>query len=138
MTKFAITENQKKSLQRFIGQNKHPELVATYLFYVEQKFQLKPVLFVQDKIVLTMQLQSLKKMVNYGVKLKLKSVMKWPLLMIRQAKFTSALSLEKSLRIIHILILKMLSMIGCRDAKKIQSVLAECAQSVSLFQKTLV
>ena len=51
MTKLAITENQKKSLKRFVSQNKNPELIATYLFYVEQKFQLKPVLVVHDKVV---------------------------------------------------------------------------------------
>lgn len=49
--KMTISENQKKSLLRFISQNKHPELIATYLFYIEQKFQLQPVLFVQDREV---------------------------------------------------------------------------------------
>ncbi len=39
------------SIRSFVEQSKRPELIATYLHYVEQKLHLDPVLFVRDKIV---------------------------------------------------------------------------------------
>lgn len=51
MTKTAISEEQKKYLKDFLHANPGAELVNTYLFYVEKKFNLHPVVFVRDKII---------------------------------------------------------------------------------------
>ena len=51
MTKLAISDAHKQVLKRYISQHKHPELIETYLYYVEQRYSLKPVVFAQEKIV---------------------------------------------------------------------------------------
>lgn len=51
MTKTLINEEIKGALQNFLDQNASPELVNTYLYFVELKFDLKPVLFPKDKII---------------------------------------------------------------------------------------
>lgn len=51
MTKIVITEEQKKVLEQFLEENRPAELVNTYLCFVENKFDLEPVLFPKDKII---------------------------------------------------------------------------------------
>lgn len=51
MTKIAISEDVKGELKNFLNENPEAELVNTYLFFVEKKFNLHPVLFVRDKII---------------------------------------------------------------------------------------
>lgn len=51
MTKSVITESLKEQLEQFLQENKKADLVTTYLFYLEKKFQLKPVLFIKEKII---------------------------------------------------------------------------------------
>lgn len=51
MTSLVITQEQKNSLKHFFAEHQSPELVATYLFFLENKFNLKPVLFPRDKII---------------------------------------------------------------------------------------
>lgn len=51
MTKVVITESQKKELEHFLAENRPAELLNTYLCFVEQKFNLQPVLFPKDKII---------------------------------------------------------------------------------------
>lgn len=51
MTKIVITEEQKKVLAQFLEDSRPAELVNTYLCYVENKFDLEPVLFPKDKII---------------------------------------------------------------------------------------
>jgi hypothetical protein len=41
----------QNSLQEFVSATKRPELIATYLHYVEQLLKLEPVLFMKDKVV---------------------------------------------------------------------------------------
>ncbi|NGX28487.1 MAG: hypothetical protein K940chlam1_00668 [Candidatus Anoxychlamydiales bacterium] len=55
-----ITENIKKEILKFIKQNKKADLILTYLFYVEKKFNLKPVLFAREKVIY----QSLDKLIE--------------------------------------------------------------------------
>lgn len=47
----AISEEIKKELSGFLEGLRSPELLAAYLFYVEKKFRLRPVVFVRDKII---------------------------------------------------------------------------------------
>lgn len=51
MTKAVITEEQKKVLQKFLEENRPAELLNTYLCYLEQKFNLQPVLFPKEKMI---------------------------------------------------------------------------------------
>lgn len=51
MTQTVISEDIKHELEHFLKESANPELVNTYLFYVEKKFNLHPVLFPKDKII---------------------------------------------------------------------------------------
>ena len=51
MAKLTIPGRVQESLRQFLSQKKRPELIATYLQYVEQLLNLEPVLFVKDKLV---------------------------------------------------------------------------------------
>jgi hypothetical protein len=51
MNKISIPERVQDSLRSFLSDVKRSELIATYLYYVEQLLNLKPVLFVKDKMV---------------------------------------------------------------------------------------
>jgi hypothetical protein len=51
MTKLMISEPIREVLKEFVSTTKHPELIATYLKYVEEHLHLRPVLFVKDKLV---------------------------------------------------------------------------------------
>jgi Protein of unknown function (DUF2709) len=51
MTKVFISEDQKKVLEQFLDENRPAELINTYLCFVENKFNLEPVLFPKEKII---------------------------------------------------------------------------------------
>jgi hypothetical protein len=51
MSKVIISEENKQFLEKFLTENRPAELVSTYLFYVEKKFNLTPVLFPRDKVI---------------------------------------------------------------------------------------
>ncbi len=51
MSKVSLTENHRAMLKEYLRNTRHPDLIATYLQYVEQKYNLAPVLFVRDKLV---------------------------------------------------------------------------------------
>lgn len=49
MTKEMITKELRDALAGFLNQNRSEELVNTYLFFIEKKFNLQPVLFPKEK-----------------------------------------------------------------------------------------
>ncbi len=51
MTKFIITEEIKELLDQFLNENSPAELINTYLFFIENVNNIKPVLFPKDKII---------------------------------------------------------------------------------------
>lgn len=51
MSTFNIPEQVQESLLEFVSRFKQPELIATYLHYVERLLNLRPVLFTKDKLV---------------------------------------------------------------------------------------
>ena len=51
MTPTVISKEIKSELEQFFKENESAELVTTYLFYVEKKFNLHPVLFPKDKVI---------------------------------------------------------------------------------------
>lgn len=66
MTKVVITESQKKELEHFLEENRPAELLNTYLCFVEQKFNLEPVLFPKDKIIYQSTEDAVKKLEGEG------------------------------------------------------------------------
>jgi hypothetical protein len=46
-----ISEKTKKEILNFLKSNRKVDLILTYLFYVEKKFDLKPVLFAKEKTI---------------------------------------------------------------------------------------
>jgi hypothetical protein len=51
MASVAVSEKLKKDLLEFLKGQRNPELLIAYLYYVEKKFDLKPVVFVRDKVI---------------------------------------------------------------------------------------
>ncbi len=51
MTKISIPLHIQESIKHFVENTKRPELIATYLHFVEEKYRLEPVLFIKDKLV---------------------------------------------------------------------------------------
>lgn len=51
MTKVIISEETKSLLDQFLEENSPAPLVNTYLFYIENKFNLQPVLFPKEKTI---------------------------------------------------------------------------------------
>src|SRR5271167_2254091 len=51
MTKIVITEEQKKVLERFLQENRPAELLHTYLYFIQQRLHLQPVLFPKEKTI---------------------------------------------------------------------------------------
>jgi hypothetical protein len=60
MAKRELNSEMQRTLREYVETSVHPELIATYLYYVEQKCNLHPVLFLRDKLVF----QSEEKAVN--------------------------------------------------------------------------
>lgn len=51
MVKTVITDETRQVLHQFLSENNHAELINTYLCFIENKFNLQPVLFPKDKII---------------------------------------------------------------------------------------
>lgn len=51
MTKTVISEELKKSLKEYLAENPMAELVQTYLFFIEKKFNIQAVLYPQGKMI---------------------------------------------------------------------------------------
>ena len=56
----------KTALLQFLQERRSPELLVAYLFYLEQRFQLRPVAFVRDKIIYQSTEEALKKLEAEG------------------------------------------------------------------------
>ncbi|MBJ7448840.1 MAG: DUF2709 domain-containing protein [Parachlamydiales bacterium] len=66
MTALVITDDLKIELERFLKKFRTPELINTYLFFVEKKFNLHPVLFTRDKTIFQSRQDSIKALENEG------------------------------------------------------------------------
>ncbi|MBS0654298.1 MAG: DUF2709 domain-containing protein [Verrucomicrobia bacterium] len=51
MTKVSLTADMQHFIKDYLESAKRPELIGTYLYYIEKKHQLQPVVFLKDKIV---------------------------------------------------------------------------------------
>lgn len=125
-----ISGSIKQKLLQFLGKQKAPELLATYLFYLEQALNINPVVFVRDKIILKLQkmpFEFSRKIKRFGAKQRYKFALGNQKLTNRQKESIYVLSLGKYLPITCMLILKMLFTIGCHPVLKTQSVKVVCA-----------
>ena len=60
MVAIAISETLKEELLKFLKKNKKADLITTYLFFLEKKFNIDPVLFIRDKMIFQSQEELLK------------------------------------------------------------------------------
>lgn len=51
MTTVVITDDLKDQLEQFLRKYRNPELINTYLFFVERKHNLQPVVFLKEKMI---------------------------------------------------------------------------------------
>ena len=61
-----ITETLKDELLKFLKKNKKADLITTYLFYLEKKFNIAPVLFIRDKMIFQSQDDLVQKLETQG------------------------------------------------------------------------
>lgn len=66
MAATAISEKIKKELAEFLKTQRSPELLTAYLFYVEKKFALRPVVFARDKIIFSSAEEAVKQLEKEG------------------------------------------------------------------------
>jgi hypothetical protein len=62
----ALSEQVKNSLLQFLQERRSPELLAAYLFYLELRFKLQPVVFVRDKMIYQSSEAAIKKLEEAG------------------------------------------------------------------------
>lgn len=66
MSKLVLTDSVKDELQQFLKKNKKADLVSTYLYFLEIKFNLKPVLFIKEKTIYESQEALIKNLESQG------------------------------------------------------------------------
>lgn len=66
MTKTVINEEIKNVIQQYLNDNPSAELVNTYLYFVEKKFNLHPVLFPKDKMIYQSAEDAVKAVESHG------------------------------------------------------------------------
>ena len=66
MATLVITETLKDELLKFLKKNKKADLITTYLFYLEKKFNINPVLFIRDKTIFQSQDDLIKNLEDQG------------------------------------------------------------------------
>jgi hypothetical protein len=66
MAAAAISETLKNELVKFLKKNKKADLITTYLFFLEKKFNIDPVLFIRDKMIYQSQSDLIKNLEDQG------------------------------------------------------------------------
>jgi hypothetical protein len=66
MAAIVISETLKDELVKFLKKNKKADLVTTYLFFLEKKFNIDPVLFFRDKMIFQSQQDLITKLEAQG------------------------------------------------------------------------
>src|SRR3990167_6683708 len=51
MALLTITETLKDEILKFLKKNRKADLITTYLYFLEKKFNIRPVLFIRDKMI---------------------------------------------------------------------------------------
>lgn len=66
MAKIVITDNLKTELEKFLEKNKKADLITTCLYFLEKKFQVKPVIFAREKMIYQGQKELIDKLESQG------------------------------------------------------------------------
>ncbi len=66
MAKIVITEQIKHELDKFLKKNRKADVVTTYLFFLEKKFNIRPVLYAREKMIYQGQEELIKKLESQG------------------------------------------------------------------------
>jgi hypothetical protein len=66
MAQLVIADNLKAELEQFLKKNKKADIITSYLFFLEVKFNIRPVLFIRDKIIYKSKDELLKKLEEEG------------------------------------------------------------------------
>lgn len=66
MAKIVITEALREELLDFLKKNRKADLITTYLFFLESKFQVKPVIFLREKMIYQSREEVIKKLEEQG------------------------------------------------------------------------
>lgn len=66
MAKIVITETLRDELVKFLKKNRKADLITTYLFFLEKKFHLKPVVFLREKMIYQSQDEIIRKLEEQG------------------------------------------------------------------------
>src|SRR5579872_678857 len=66
MATLVITETLKEELQKFLKKTRQADLITTYLFFLEKKYNIKPVLFIREKTIYESQEKVIKKLEEQG------------------------------------------------------------------------
>ena len=66
MTSVVISENLKEEIEKFLKKNRKADLISTYFFFLEKKYNLHPVLFIRDKMIYQSQDSLIKKLEEQG------------------------------------------------------------------------
>lgn len=66
MATVVISETLKDELLKFLKKNRKADIVTTYLFFLEKKFNISPVLFIRDKMIFQSQEDLVKNLESQG------------------------------------------------------------------------
>jgi hypothetical protein len=66
MATVAISGTLKDELLKFLKKNRKADIVTTYLFFLEKKFNISPVLFIRDKMIFQSQEDLIKNLESQG------------------------------------------------------------------------
>jgi hypothetical protein len=66
MAKIIIGEQLRRELEKFLHKNRKTDLVTAYLYFLEKKYQVKPVLFAREKMIYQSLDELIKKLEDQG------------------------------------------------------------------------
>lgn len=66
MVGVVISQKLKNELTEFLKTQRSPELLTTYLFFLEKKFGLRPVVFVRDKVIFSSSDEAVQRLEEEG------------------------------------------------------------------------
>lgn len=66
MVALVISDTLKDELLKFLKKNKKADLITTYLYFLEKKFNIRPVLFFRDKMIFQSQEELITKLESQG------------------------------------------------------------------------
>lgn len=66
MVDVIVPESLKSDLKSFFKKNRKADLITTYLYFIEKKFQIRPVLFLKEKMIYQGQEELIRKLDSLG------------------------------------------------------------------------